>query len=96
MTDKTMFHYEVNAILDQARFGDTLTVVRTNGGDLTSTVSGPVNCAPDFSKAIGIDLLDGAPHVVRRADGQIFGQFLDVQVTTPHKARIEATDSNHD
>ena len=96
MTDKTMFYYEVNHILDACRFGDHLTVTRTNGGDLTSVVSGPVICAPDVSRAIGIDLLDGETHVVRREDGQIFGQFLDVQVTTPHKVRIKATESNHD
>ena len=81
MTDKTMSHDEVHAILDQARFGDTLTVVRTNGDRLTSTVSGPVICAPDISRAVGIDLLDGEPHVVRREDGRSFGHFLRVELT---------------
>ena len=73
-----MTHDEIHAILDQASFGDTLTVVRTNGGNLTSTVSGPANCAPDVSRAVGIDLLDGETHVAREHDGSIWGEFLRV------------------
>lgn len=82
MTDEPeiMTYDEVCAILDQARFGDTLTVVRTNGGSLTSTVSGPVLGASDVSPAVGIDLLCGEPHVVREHDGDIWGAFLRVEL----------------
>lgn len=78
---KTMTIYEVHAILDQARYGDILTVVRTNGDDLTSTVSGPVTCAPGISRAVGIDLLDGEPHIVREHSGDIYGAFLSITLT---------------
>lgn len=83
MTDETttMTYDEVCEVLDRASFGDILTVVRTNGGDLTSTVSGPVICAPDISKAVGIDLLDGDPHIVREHEGDIYGAFLRVELT---------------
>ena len=78
-------HDDVNRILDTCRFGDHLTVTRTNGGDTTSTVSGPVLCAPGLDKAVGIDLLEGQPHVLRNSRGHLFGEFLDVQITTPRK-----------
>lgn len=81
----TLAHYDVNRILDDCRFGDHITVTRTNGGNTTSTVSGPVLCAPDLDKAVGIDLLDGQPHLLRTSHGHLFGEFLDVQVTTPRK-----------
>lgn len=78
MTDKTMPYDEVHAILDQARFGDTLTVVRTNGGDLTSTVTGPVLGDQSRSPAVGIDMFNGEPYIVREYSGDIWGQFLRV------------------
>ena len=80
MTDKTttMTDDEVHAILNEARFGDTLTVVRTNGGDLTSTVSGRVLGDQSLSPAVGIDMLDGGPYIVRENSGAIWGQFLRV------------------
>ena len=78
-------HDDVNRILDTCRFGDHLTVTRTNGEGLTSVVSGPVICAPSMSRAVGIDLLHGLPHIVRRPNGTLFGEFLDVQITTPRK-----------
>ena len=74
----TMTHDEVHAILDKSRFGDTLTVVRTNGGRLTSTVSGPVIGEQLLSSAVGIDMLDGDPHIVRDHSGQIWGEFQSV------------------
>lgn len=80
MTDKTMSYEEVNRILDTCRHGDHLTVTRTNGGSLTSVVSGPVLCAPDVSRAVGIDLLDGETHVVRRENGATFGMFESIVV----------------
>lgn len=77
---KTMTEAEIHAILDTARFGDRITVTRSNGGDLTATVTGPVLAAPDVSKAVGIDLLDGEPHVIRRETGHVFGQIVDLRV----------------
>lgn len=71
---------QIHAILDDARFGDRITVTRSNGGELTATVSGPVLAAPDVSRAVGIDLLDGEPHVIRREDGEVFGQIVDIKV----------------
>lgn len=75
---QTMTYDEVHAILNKARFGDTLTVVRTNGGRLTSTVSGPALAEQIMSPAVGIDMLDGDPHIVRDHSGDIWGQFQSV------------------
>lgn len=69
---------EIHAILDDARFGDRITVTRSNGGDLTSTITGPVLAAPDVSRSVGIDLLDGEPHILRRETGEVFGDVLSV------------------
>lgn len=77
---KTMTEAEIHAILDTARFGDRITVTRSNGGDLTATVTGPVLAAPDVSKAVGIDLLDGEPHVIRRSSGEWFGTIVQLEV----------------
>lgn len=74
----TMTYDEVHAILDKARFGDTLTVARTNGGRLTSTVSGLVLGDPSMSPTVGIDMLDGDPHIVRDHSGEIWGEFQSV------------------
>lgn len=79
-TTSSMTDDQIQAILDAARFGDRITVTRSNGGDVTATVTGPVLAAPDVSKAVGIDLLDGGPHVIRREDGQVFGQIVDLRV----------------
>ena len=85
MTDKptTMTYDEVHAILDKARFGDTLTVVFTNGGTgsgLTATVSGTVLGDPSQSPAVGIDMLNGEPYIVRSDGGHIWGEFLRVEL----------------
>ena len=76
----TLTYDEVHAILDRARFGDTLTVVCTNGGGLTSTVSGPVLGEPSMSPAVGIDMLNGEPYIVRSDGGHIWGEFLRVEL----------------
>ena len=75
---ETMTYDEVHSILNKARYGDTLTVVRANGGRLTSTVSGPVLGEQLMSPAVGIDMLDGDPHIVRSHSGDIWGQFQSV------------------
>lgn len=92
---KTMTETEIHAILDTARFGDRLTVTRSNGGDVTSYVEGPVLAAPDVSRAVGIDLLDGEPHVVRREDGAVFGHIIEIEIARkePHQFRVAGPDS---
>lgn len=72
---------DLTRVLDTIKPGDIVTVVRTNGGGgLTSTVSGPAIAAPDLDPAIGIDLLDGEPHIIRRPNGEVFGQVASVIV----------------
>ena len=69
-------------VLNQACAGDRMTVTRTNmSGGLYSVVSGPVLAAPGLDCAVGIDLLDGEPHIVRRADGQVFGDITSLTIT---------------
>lgn len=82
MTDnpEIMSYAEVHEILDQARFRDILTVVRTNGDNLTSTVSGPVLGGQRLSPAVAINMLDGQPYIVREHDGAIWGAFLNVKL----------------
>lgn len=85
---KTMTETEIHfqTILDTARSGDRIAVTRSNGGDVTSYVEGPVLAAPDISRAVGIDLLDGEPHVVRREDGAVFGHIIEIELARkePH------------
>lgn len=66
--------------LDTIKAGDIVTVVRTNGGGTYSIVSGPALAAPDLDPAIGIDLLDGEPHILRRSDGEVFGDIVELHV----------------
>lgn len=82
----TLTDDQIHAILDTARFGDRITITRSNGGDVTSYVEGPVLAAPDISRAVGIDLLDGEPHVVRREDGAVFGHIIEIELARkePH------------
>ena len=55
---------DLHAFLDLARFGDHLSVTVANGdGSLASRIEGPVLAADG---AVGIDLLDGAPYVLRK------------------------------
>lgn len=72
LTDK-----EVHEFLDQVSAGDLIEVIRINAGrNLESIVYGPALAAPGMDLSVGIDLLDGEPHVVRREGGQIFGDFV--------------------
>lgn len=74
-----MTNDEINDRLDSVQCGDIVMVTRTNGGDLTATVTGPALAAPP-DKAVGIDLLDGEPHVIRREDGQVFGVIVELWI----------------
>lgn len=66
---------EIHAILDMARFGDRMVVIRQNGAlpPQTSTVMGLVLAEPRLSSAVGVDLFDGEPHMVRTHSGSIPG-----------------------
>lgn len=88
MTDQPFTRDEINLILDACRAGNHLTVTRSNGGDLTSTVSGPVIC--DVSRAVGIDLFDGEPHIVRSEDGRVFGAIVRMEVGPRQRPEPEA------
>lgn len=68
---------EVHEFLDHVSAGDNIEVIRTNSArTLDSVVYGPALAAPGMDLSVGIDLLDGEPHVVRRKGGQIFGDFV--------------------
>ena len=63
---------DLHAFLDLARYGDHLSVTVANGdGTLTARIEGPV-LAADADPAVGIDLLDGAPYVLRKARGIVW------------------------
>lgn len=69
------------AVLDQIHAGDDLHVKRVNrDGSLRSRVVGPALAAPSVDPAIGIDLLDGEPHIIRRPDGEVFGEITYLSV----------------
>lgn len=80
MRDEVIPTKEIHAILDAVRFGDVLTVTRSNGGRLRSTVSGPAIAAPDVSQSVGIDLLDGGPHTVRDRQGGVWGDIVAISI----------------
>lgn len=75
-----MHEDEIHRILDSVEFGDRITITRSNGGQLAATVVGPVIGDNAISPAIGIDLLDGQPHVIRDEQGRVFGQVIQLDV----------------
>ena len=71
-----MTNQELSDLLDRARFGDYLHITRANGDHtLHAQVSGPVLGTPD-DKAVAINTLDGEPHIVRTANGVIYGNII--------------------
>lgn len=67
----------IQQVLDQVQYGDRLSIVRTNLGRTFSTeVCGP---ALVHRKSLGIDMFDGEPHVVRDAQGHIWGNITSVE-----------------
>lgn len=74
-----MNYIEINEILDTLQFGDRLAVTRANGG-IAATVAGPVLLGRSLSLTVGIDLLDGEPHIVRNYLGQIVGHIVSIEV----------------
>lgn len=60
---------DLHAFLDLASFRDHLSVTVANtDGSLTARIEGPVLAADD-DPAVGIDLFDGAPYVLRETSG---------------------------
>lgn len=77
---------EIQSLLDGVRFGDRITITRANAPGVTATISGPALASPP-DPTVGIDLLDGEPHVIRRSDGRVFGRIVDLHVQAgPHDA----------
>ncbi len=75
-----MTSQELSDLLDRARFGDYLHITRANGDHtLHARISGPVLAADD-DKAVGIDTLDGEPHIVRTTNGVIYGDIIDARL----------------
>ena len=63
---------DLHAFLDLARFRDRLSVTVANGdGTLTARIEGPV-LAADPDPAVGINLLDGEPYVLRNTSGIVW------------------------
>ena len=73
MTDATTDLYaftNLHAFLDLARFRDHMSVTVANGDrTLTAHIKGPVLAA---DPAVGIDLLDGEPYLLRKANGTVW------------------------
>lgn len=68
-------------LLDLAEFGDRITLIRKNSDEIWTGIRGPVLAASDVSRAVGIDLLDGASHIIRRPDGEMFGNITYLALT---------------
>ena len=62
---------KLHELLDQTKFGDQLTLAHSNGKH-TTHVSGPVLTDQSQEPSVGIDLLDGEPYVLRKANGIVW------------------------
>ena len=58
-------------LLDQAQFGDLLTITHRRGKHLAN-ISGPVLADQTHDPSVGIDLLDGEPYIVRNEAGIVW------------------------
>ena len=58
-------------LLDQAQFGDLLTITHRRGKHLAN-ISGPVLADQTHDPSVGIDLLDGEPYIVRDGGGIVW------------------------
>lgn len=59
-------------LLDQAQFGDILTITNRRGKHLAN-ISGPVLSDQTHDQSVSIDLLDGEPYYVRYGGGTVWG-----------------------
>lgn len=95
----------INAALDRAVFGSLITITRTNSATFTdtrgthgapgqhsATVTGPALVGSnEMAKVVGIDLLDGVPHMIRDELGQHAGTIVRLTITTNRVAKPKAT-----
>ena len=66
---------KLHELLDQTKFGDQLTLAHSNGKH-TTHVSGPVLTDQSQEPSVGIDLLDGDPHIVRTPTGIVWAPVV--------------------
>ena len=64
---------KLHELLDQTQFGDRLTLAHRSGKH-TTRISGPVLTDQTHDPSVGIDLLDGDPHIVRTSTGVSQGE----------------------
>ena len=70
MTDQ-----KLHELLDQTQFGDRLTLAHRSG-KRTTRISGPVLTDQTHDPSVGIDLLDGDPHIVRTSTGVVWAPVV--------------------
>ena len=80
----------LHTILNRVQTSDYVEVIRRNQSEdpLTTRVEGYAMVDP-LSKAVYLDLLDGAPHGIRESNGEIYGRVSEIWVRT----RRDAEDS---
>ena len=71
---------KLHGLLDQTQFGDRLTLAHSNGKHParkhTARISGPVLTDQTRDPSVGIDLLDGDPHIVRTPTGVVWAPVV--------------------
>ena len=73
--EPTMTDPKLHGLLDQTQFGDVLTLAHSNGKH-TASISGPVLTDQTHDPAVGINLLDGDPHIVRTSTGVVWAPVV--------------------
>ena len=66
---------KLHELLDQTQFGDRLTLAHRSGKH-TARISGPVLTDQTHDPSVGIDLLDGDPHIVRTSTGVVWAPVV--------------------
>ena len=66
---------KLHELLDQTQFGDRLTLAHRSGKH-TTRISGPVLTDQTHDPSVGIDLLDGDPHIVRTSTGVVWAPVV--------------------
>ena len=73
--EPTMTDPKLHELLDQTQFGDRLTLAHRSGKH-TTRISGPVLTDQTHDPSVGIDLLDGDPHIVRTSTGVVWAPVV--------------------
>ena len=66
---------KLHELLNQAKFGDQLAIAHRSGKH-TTRISGPVLTDQTHDPSVGIDLLDGDPHIVRTSTGVVWAPVV--------------------